>query len=502
MRSPNCRRGARPPRTTGPALEAWRSELDERIKQLNRLRDHLTDCIGCGSPVPGHLCPVQPRRRLRRTPHRLPACWWSAATPRPGVTAAPRAVASGAASRTGREVADRRSGHSGPSRRTPPLSCRDPPGLSLGDQLGVDDRPGGRPAGTGCPPGRCGPEDPAGRPVAGPARRRRPRRAAGRGGWPCRARSAGVRGVLRVAGSVSVTSARTRSTFGPSGERRNRAAPSVFDQIPASTPTPRSIKAAATSAPGSCQLTEAGRAGSSSSVLRVARATASGRPRCSSSRRPAPTPAPVRVSPPAWPARRGATTSPARTVSWDGHGHPWLLRITAAATGFGERSPRQRHQLRRVAVATAPFTHLHHSPMVQGATYNTRGPRGSVRAVAEVRHPRHTSGVGQAVISNRPRRASASASGVRTAADQIPQSVQTGPVEGSCPGPLQTRRSPSHTPHPPRFPLQRADQAAQHPLPAVRRDGRGGRRTRRPLNPPRSAGASVVHAARPAQCPW
>lgn len=28
--------------------EAWRSELDERISQLNRLRDHLTDCIGCG----------------------------------------------------------------------------------------------------------------------------------------------------------------------------------------------------------------------------------------------------------------------------------------------------------------------------------------------------------------------------------------------------------------------------------------------------------------------
>lgn len=28
--------------------EAWRAELDERIKQLNRLRDHLTDCIGCG----------------------------------------------------------------------------------------------------------------------------------------------------------------------------------------------------------------------------------------------------------------------------------------------------------------------------------------------------------------------------------------------------------------------------------------------------------------------
>ncbi|MFE9645677.1 redox-sensitive transcriptional activator SoxR [Streptomyces sp. NPDC006365] len=28
--------------------ETWRSELDERIKQLSRLRDHLTDCIGCG----------------------------------------------------------------------------------------------------------------------------------------------------------------------------------------------------------------------------------------------------------------------------------------------------------------------------------------------------------------------------------------------------------------------------------------------------------------------
>ncbi|AVV43520.1 redox-sensitive transcriptional activator SoxR [Streptomyces sp. ID05-04B] len=28
--------------------QAWRVELDERIMQLNRLRDHLTDCIGCG----------------------------------------------------------------------------------------------------------------------------------------------------------------------------------------------------------------------------------------------------------------------------------------------------------------------------------------------------------------------------------------------------------------------------------------------------------------------
>ncbi|MDI3390253.1 redox-sensitive transcriptional activator SoxR [Streptomyces sp. B-S-A8] len=28
--------------------ECWRSDLDERIRTLQRLRDHLTDCIGCG----------------------------------------------------------------------------------------------------------------------------------------------------------------------------------------------------------------------------------------------------------------------------------------------------------------------------------------------------------------------------------------------------------------------------------------------------------------------
>jgi MerR family redox-sensitive transcriptional activator SoxR len=26
----------------------WRAELDARIEQLRRLRDQLTDCIGCG----------------------------------------------------------------------------------------------------------------------------------------------------------------------------------------------------------------------------------------------------------------------------------------------------------------------------------------------------------------------------------------------------------------------------------------------------------------------
>lgn len=28
--------------------EAWRTVLDQRIAQLMRMRDHLTDCIGCG----------------------------------------------------------------------------------------------------------------------------------------------------------------------------------------------------------------------------------------------------------------------------------------------------------------------------------------------------------------------------------------------------------------------------------------------------------------------
>ncbi|GLF96191.1 redox-sensitive transcriptional activator SoxR [Streptomyces yaizuensis] len=28
--------------------QTWRRELEDRITQLHRLRDHLTDCIGCG----------------------------------------------------------------------------------------------------------------------------------------------------------------------------------------------------------------------------------------------------------------------------------------------------------------------------------------------------------------------------------------------------------------------------------------------------------------------
>ncbi|RVX45965.1 MerR family redox-sensitive transcriptional activator SoxR [Nonomuraea polychroma] len=36
---------------------AWRSELDDRILQLQRLRDDLTDCIGCGC-LSLDRCPV------------------------------------------------------------------------------------------------------------------------------------------------------------------------------------------------------------------------------------------------------------------------------------------------------------------------------------------------------------------------------------------------------------------------------------------------------------
>lgn len=41
--------GRTPTRDDWAGLSAtWRTELDERIEQLQRLRDDLTDCIGCG----------------------------------------------------------------------------------------------------------------------------------------------------------------------------------------------------------------------------------------------------------------------------------------------------------------------------------------------------------------------------------------------------------------------------------------------------------------------
>ncbi|HET7793400.1 MAG TPA: redox-sensitive transcriptional activator SoxR [Rhizobacter sp.] len=78
-------RGAAPTRADWERLSsAWRADLDQRIEQLERLRDTLDDCIGCGclsidrcklrNPLdtlaaqgPGpHRIWVQPRPRARR----------------------------------------------------------------------------------------------------------------------------------------------------------------------------------------------------------------------------------------------------------------------------------------------------------------------------------------------------------------------------------------------------------------------------------------------------
>ncbi|MFE6688726.1 redox-sensitive transcriptional activator SoxR [Streptomyces sp. NPDC057743] len=44
--------------------EVWRTELDERIKQLVELRDHLTDCIGCGCLSLSHCALSNPDDNL------------------------------------------------------------------------------------------------------------------------------------------------------------------------------------------------------------------------------------------------------------------------------------------------------------------------------------------------------------------------------------------------------------------------------------------------------
>lgn len=53
---------------------AWARKLDQRIAQLSRLRDALTDCIGCGC-LSTELCPLRnPEDRLAQTgkgPRRL-----------------------------------------------------------------------------------------------------------------------------------------------------------------------------------------------------------------------------------------------------------------------------------------------------------------------------------------------------------------------------------------------------------------------------------------------
>ncbi|HLU74521.1 MAG TPA: redox-sensitive transcriptional activator SoxR, partial [Nonomuraea sp.] len=43
---------------------AWRGELDDRIEQLQRLRDDLTDCIGCGCLSLDRCALANPHDRL------------------------------------------------------------------------------------------------------------------------------------------------------------------------------------------------------------------------------------------------------------------------------------------------------------------------------------------------------------------------------------------------------------------------------------------------------
>ncbi|MDA0633352.1 redox-sensitive transcriptional activator SoxR [Nonomuraea sp. MCN248] len=43
---------------------AWRGELDDRIEQLQRLRDDLTDCIGCGCLSLDRCALANPQDRL------------------------------------------------------------------------------------------------------------------------------------------------------------------------------------------------------------------------------------------------------------------------------------------------------------------------------------------------------------------------------------------------------------------------------------------------------
>ena len=61
-RSPRCPTAARPPRRTGPGSVArWRARLDEQIRAIERLRDNLDGCIGCGCLSLAEVPAAQPR---------------------------------------------------------------------------------------------------------------------------------------------------------------------------------------------------------------------------------------------------------------------------------------------------------------------------------------------------------------------------------------------------------------------------------------------------------
>jgi MerR family redox-sensitive transcriptional activator SoxR len=44
--------------------EGWRDDLNQRIKLLTQLRDHLTECIGCGCLSLDHCALANPHDRL------------------------------------------------------------------------------------------------------------------------------------------------------------------------------------------------------------------------------------------------------------------------------------------------------------------------------------------------------------------------------------------------------------------------------------------------------
>ena len=149
------------------------------------------------------------------------------------------------------------------------------------------ERAGGRPGSTVSPPRRSWLEaEPEGEPP--PARRRRPRRAAAPGGRARRPARRGASGPSRSPRRRVGTSASIR-TRGASGDRGKRRCPSVRAHSPASTPMPRSRSASAnSSAPGSCQSTEARSGSTYHARIRSTRRPASGSARRRSSPRPGP----------------------------------------------------------------------------------------------------------------------------------------------------------------------------------------------------------------------
>ncbi|GGX10503.1 hypothetical protein GCM10010383_45820 [Streptomyces lomondensis] len=221
---------------------------------------------------------------------------------------------------------------------------------------------------------------------------------------------------------MSVTSASTRRTLGPSGDTANRSAPSVPDRMPASTPTPRSSSTAATSsAPGSCQLTEAWSGRTVQLRIRAGRAAGSG-----SAHAPVVTPTGTatraRIAASVSASTRGDNVSrPHGVLGWT-----WTSVAPAATAAAAESAIDSGVSGTAVpsAAVRGPFRHT--------CTMSAMVPAGTDSGgAASPAHPPRTR-IRQADTSNLARLASARASGVSTGrGTRIPQSVQTGPAEGS-----------------------------------------------------------------------